>query len=172
MNEYTFDFNQQIKMSHGVALSFDFRQILLDKIPSAIDIVKASESEDRAGTDWWVERLNNKPLSIDLKARAKDYKRDDLALEIWSVIESEVIGWTRDITKATDYILWFWEDTKKYCLIPFPMLCYVFTSKWEQWQQMYKTAKQFTPKDGGGWHSECVFVPIKVVWDTIITEYS
>lgn len=170
-DEYIFDFNEQLKMSHGIALTLDFRGILLTEIPNAIDVLKADYDEDRTGTDWWVHRLNNRPLSIDLKARSKDFGFNDLALETWSVVERKKVGWTRDETKGTDFVLWFWGDTKRWCLLPFPMLCRVFILEWESWQKIYKTAKQRTDSLQGSYHSECVFVPRKVVWEAIITNY-
>ncbi len=171
MIEHVFDFDEQVKMSHGIASSFDFRQVLLSQFPSAISIRKASDVEDRVGTDWWVERQNNKPLSVDLKSRAVDYGKDDLALETWSVIEANKIGWTRDIEKGTDYIIWFWDDTKRWCIIPFPMLCHIFIKEWKHWSMIYPTARQKTKTPKGLYHSECVFVPRQIVWDTIIKEY-
>ena len=38
----------------------------------------------------------------------------DIALETWSVIEKLKIGWTRDLNKRSDYVLWFWLDTKRW----------------------------------------------------------
>ena len=84
--------------------------------------------------------------------------------------EKRVVGWTRDAKKRTDYVLWFWQDTKRWCLIPFPMLCGVFSDKWQEWASMYKTRKQYTP--GRDYHSECVFVPRKEVWAAIYRKYS
>lgn len=175
MDEHVFNFNDQLKMSHGISLSFDFRVVLLNEIPDAIDVRRANDLEDRTGTDWWVDRHNNKPLSIDLKARKIDREpqgQDDLALETWSVIEKGVIGWTRNPTKDSDYILWFWEDTRRWCLIPFPMLCRVFILLWQEWSQTYKTVRQKTDLDGYIYHSECIFVPREVIWASIIEHYS
>lgn len=171
MNEYTFNFGEQIKMSHGIALSLDFRAILLGELPNAIDVLQSSESDDKNGTDWWVIRQYNKPLSVDLKARSKDFGKDDLALETWSAVETKKVGWTRDDKKATDYILWFWNDTRRWCLVPFPMLCRIFSINWERWQNIYKSALQKTDCENS-YHSECVFVPRKVVWLAIINHYS
>lgn len=175
MDEHIFDFGEQLRMSHGVSSSFDFRDVLLCEIPNATAVKRASDHEDRTGTDWWVERQNNKPLSIDLKARETDHEpqgQDDLALETWSVIEKGIIGWTRNPSKGSDYILWFWKDTRRWCLIPFPMLCRVFSLLWQEWKQTYKTAKQKTDLNGYIYHSECVFVPREVVWTNLIEHYS
>ena len=175
MVKQSVSFQGQLKMSHGVSLSFDFRHVLLSEIPDAIDIRRASDAEDRTGTDWWVDRLTNRPLSIDLKARGCDcrkYGNDDLALETWSVVEKGIIGWTRNSTKTSDYILWFWNDTKRWCLVPFPMLCRVFSLLWQDWVGIYKPEQQQTDLNGQVYHSECIFVPRKVVWNSLIEHYS
>ena len=175
MAERVFNFGQQLKMSEGVSLSFDFREVLLTEIPNATEIRRASQADDRSGTDWWVDRSNNRPLSIDLKARETDYEprgEDDLALETWSVVEKGAIGWTRNPAKGSDYILWFWKDTKRWCLIPFPMLCRVFSLLWQEWAGIYRVASQMTNFNGYIYHSECVFVSREVVWDSIVRHYS
>lgn len=163
MQGSSLDFNNQVKL------------VLLENIPGAINVKMSSPDEDRAGTDWWVIPKNGRPLSVDLKARETDFRektgKDDLALEIWSVKERAKVGWTRDLAKTTDYVLWFWKDTKRWCLIPFPMLCKVFIANYLTWSAQYETAIQFTPSTSSGYHSECVFVPRKVVWLEIIKTY-
>lgn len=175
MAERVFNFRQQLQMSEGVSLSFDFREVLLTEMPNATEIRRANQLDDRSGTDWWVDRHNNRPLSVDLKAREHDcrkYGNDDLALETWSVVEKRIIGWTRNSKKATDYILWFWNDTRRWCLVPFPMLCRVFSLLWQDWASIYRTEQQQTDRNGEVYHSECVFVPREVVWDNIVRHYS
>jgi len=69
-------------------------------------------------------------------------------------------------------VLWLWADTKRFCLVPFPMLCKVFEQQWQAWSKHYKTRQQFTPRSGGsGYRSECVFVPRKEVWAAIYRQY-
>lgn len=174
VQNYSYDFNKELRMSSGIAQSLDIRLILMENIPGAVDADPSSKSEDRTGTDWWIKRKENRPLSIDIKVRKKDYQtkgEDDLALETWSVKERGSIGWTRDANKATDFVLWFWVETGRWCLIPFQMLCKVFQDKWKIWSSVYGTHTQFTPTPDGGYHSECIFAPRKVVWDEIIRVY-
>jgi len=166
-------------MSAGVSANASVMEILLENIPGAIDATAANTRHDRQGTDWWVEVVGNEDrrrVSVDVKVRAEDFARhgkDDLALETWSVL-NESPGWTRDPRKRTDYILWVWMDTGRWCLVPFLMLCCVFTDKWQEWRGAYQRAVQKTlPRGPGenGWHSECVFVPRKVVWRSIYQRY-
>lgn len=145
-------------------------------IPGAISIEKASKQDDKNGIDWFVRLENGDSEKVDAKVRSQDYatrNRDDLALETWSVVEHSIPGWTRDASKQTDYVLWLWQDTGRWCLVSFRMLCAVFGENWETWRKKYKHSKQYTPSWKGreGWHSECVFVPRSVVWKAIYDKF-
>lgn len=164
-----YGFGDQLRMSQGSLQNASVAQILMAEIPGAVSVMRASEVEDRQGIDYWVN-LKSGRQGIDAKVRSEDWAMrgsDDLALEIWSVEERKIIGWTRDSNKRTDYVIWWWTDTGRWCLIPFPMLCAVFIKKWQQWSEEFRTARQFTPYGEDGWHSVCVFVPRKIVWSTI-----
>lgn len=161
-------------MSHGVSATANVSDILMAHILGATRVVAASERDDRSGTDWWVQRQCGRALSVDAKVRSEDWRKqhpndDDLALETWSVVERGRVGWTRDVSKKTDYVLWLWQDTGRFCLVPFPLLSVVFSDKWGVWVAKYKTSRQFTPD--GGYHSECVFVPRKAIWRAIYERF-
>jgi hypothetical protein len=172
---HEFDFVDQLQFSQGVSIASDVSSILLSGIPGAVAIHAAHEVNDRNGTDWWVEMRSGAFLSVDAKVRSQDYAprgQDDLALETWSVMEAKKVGWTRDITKRTDYILWLWQDTGRWCLIPFQMLCGVFVDRWQEWAKSHQTAQQKTASlSGVGYHSQCVFVPRKDVWTALYRKY-
>lgn len=164
-------------MSQGKSANNNVVEILLTNIPGAVNAYPAHSSNDRTGTDWWIEHRAGKFLSVDCKVRAEDWSAknsstDDLALETFSVVEKNVVGWTRDDRKKTDYVLWLWIDTGRWLLVPFPMLCGVFTREWENWKSQFKTAQQRTVRDNGNsYHSECVFVPRRLVWKEIYKQY-
>lgn len=135
------------------------------------DLTIAETSDDKNGTDFWMHRDFDLPaLSIDVKVREPDYsvhlnplkRADDVALETWSVCYSR-IGWTRDPSKRTDFILWYWPDTTRFYLVSFPSLCCVFQRYWEQWRDEFRTATQTSP----GWKSQCVFVPRAVLQEKL-----
>lgn len=174
MREY--GFADQLVLSQGIAASADIRDILVDAIPGALDAMPAAKANDRMGVDWWVEMANARHLAVDVKVRAEDWAamhpdQDDLALETWSVIEAKKIGWTRDPNKRCDYVLWLWQDTKRFCLLPFPMLCRVMQRHWQAWSKEHKVARQRTKQTGQTYHSECVFVPRVVVWRRVYDAY-
>jgi hypothetical protein len=167
-----FGFTEQLRWSQGVAANVAVEDILLSAIAGAREVRRATTGEDRTGTDWWVDLPAGHSLSVDLKARAEDWKErgeDDLALETWSVVEREVLGWSLDLEKRTDYILWWWKNTGRWCLVPFPMLRTVCSELLEEWKGKYKTRRQSTE---GRYHSECVFVPRRVVWAAIYKRFA
>ncbi len=171
-----YGFEERLAMSSGVAASADVRSILLKNIPGAVNVHQAATVNDRQGIDWWVEMSTAKHLAVDAKVREQDWAarnphEDDLALESWSVVEKQVPGWTRDANKKCDYVLWLWKDTGRFCLVPFPMLCGVFSRRWQSWRVDYKTRQQHTPRANGGYHSECVFVPRRELWAEIYRQY-
>lgn len=154
---------ERLAYSEGSAPTLeDVRHILVDRIPGCTGIERADNAMDRAGTDWLALRGSLPPLRIDLKLRS--YKSDDdLALETWSVIERHKVGWTRDPAKNADYILWYWDQLKRFCLVPFAPLCRAFQRYWEQWLEQFQHNRQ----SSGDWTSECVFVPRRIVLDAI-----
>jgi hypothetical protein len=172
--EYSFDGQKEVSDQCDA----EIRRILLEIIPGAMQAVRACAANDKRGTDWWVEMRGGYWISVDVKFRDEDFSvkppeiaGDDLALETWSVVERGIIGWTRDPNKRTDYILWYWRDTKRCCLVPFPMLCRVFCNNWEAWRTVHKFVQQHTT-DKGDYHSECIFVPRREVWAAIYTTFS
>lgn len=172
--EYGFD--ERLVMSNGHAVSVDVREVLLQCIPGAVRSFKSSTRNDRLGVDWWVRMLGGRHLAVDAKVREEDWAashpdQDDLAIETFSVVEMDKIGWSRDAAKQCDYVLWLWKNTGRYCLIPFPLLCRVCQDNWQQWREQYKVAKQRTPWRGGYYHSECVFVPRREVWAKIYESF-
>jgi hypothetical protein len=82
-----------------------------------------------------------------------------------------VIGWTRDSSKRCDYVLWLWQDTRRYCLLPFLPLCKVFSVNWTDWRERFRCAQQKTTLHGRTYQSECVFVPRVTVWRAIYTQF-
>lgn len=166
----SYAFGERLAMSQGISAGASVADILFRNVPGATAVSPASRQDDRRGTDWWVALRNGHKLSVDCKVRGEDYLRshgkDDLALESWSVVEREIVGWTRDPDKRCDYVLWLWTDTGRWCLVPFAMLCRVFIDGWVEWRERYSFCRQFTP-NFGGYHSECIFVPRREIWAAI-----
>lgn len=177
---FDYGFAERLQMSQGISATKDIAQILLENIPGALAVAKATEQEDRSGTDYWIKHRRGESISVDVKVRSQDFafkpmpnRADDLALEIWSVKEKQIKGWTLDSKKMTDFVLWYWSDSGRWCLVPFAMLCAVFEENLDAWIAKYKRATQRTPNSyGSAYHSECVFVPRNIVWREIYKKFS
>jgi len=170
----SYSFRDKLRDSKDKNITKRISSILIENIPGALEISKVTQKEDSEGIDLWVNLYSGERISIDCKIRDEDWSiknppRDDLALETWSVVESNIVGWTLDVGEKTDYILWFWIDTGRWCLIPFLMLNQVFRINKNKWIKIYQVSRQYTPE--GNYHSECVFVPREIVWGEIIRHY-
>lgn len=173
MNES--NFTERRKESSKVGDTDRVTTALLKSIPGAIRILSSSMIDDLQGTDKWVELDNGQRIAVDLKIRAEDpivnFHRNDLALEIWSSIETQKVGWTRDRTKKTDFVFWYFRPTGRTCLIPFRPLLAVMEEWWEEWYYKYQTDIQESENNGQVWHSECVFVPKKIIWAVMYRKF-
>ncbi len=171
----SYGFQERLNFSNGHAPDADsIFPFLRHRIPGFIRVRKAAAINDRSGVDYYIERSGLFSLAVDLKAREEDYsvklppfRADDLALETFSDLDRGVIGWTRNASKAADYILWFWKDTGRFFIVPFPPLCCVFQRYWEPWCKKYGTHIQTSLEGRRKWRSECVYVPREVVVETI-----
>lgn len=168
-----YSFQAKLVVATGIAASPDIAEILRNNLPSILAVEKAEVTDDRSGTDYWAYRMGLPPLSIDCKIRDIDptlfqQPADDLALETWSVVDKKV-GWALDPMKRSDYILWFFRPTKRWVLIPFPLLQSIFVANRERWFQEYRHARQSTNK--GQWQSECLFVPRLTIWRALYERY-
>ena len=137
-------------------------------------VTRSTQAQDRNGVDYWVRLYNENKLGVDVKIRRNDWAKrghDDLALETFSVREKWIEGWSRNPDKRCDYILWLWQDTGRWCLIPFPMLCAVMRETWLEWLCTFKFARQQTTDRSMPYTSECVFVPRRVVWAAIYRRF-
>ena len=164
----SYHFFDQKRMSEGIGSEKDTESFILARFPNAIKVEKAKPSDDRKGTDWWITMQSGEVESLDIKVRKRDYSsnplKDDLALEVWSVLNKKV-GWTRDTSKRTNWIMWKWADTRRFLLEPFPWLCSVFVENWKAWCEKYDAPIQDTVDAKGNllWQSQCVYVPRLVV---------
>lgn len=178
-----YDFTKQLVMSAGVAATDDVKTILINSIPGALDVRKATGTEDRCGTDWWIDHARGSDISVDTKIRQIDpiqkYGKDDLALETWSIVPGshsrdpklQAVGWTLDETKRTDYVLWLWTTTKRWALIPFPQLCAIFRKRLDTWYEIYRHHEQTTSKGSETYRSEMLLVPRREVWAAIYADF-
>jgi hypothetical protein len=162
----TFSFQERLAFSHGFAATRDMGEILIKEIPGAVSIEKSTLVQDKNGIDYFVNLSCGKRVSVDVKVREKDFGKDDLALENWSVVRIKR-GWTLEMEKSSDYILWYWKDTKRWVLVPFLLLRKAFIQHGPCWWVKYPKRTQKSRNGIRYWESSCVFVPRKVVWDAM-----
>lgn len=178
MTNNAYDFNDQWRMSEGFGSEKSDEDFILSRFPNAIKVEKAERRDDRNGTDRWITMESGEIESLDMKVRTKDFSvygpaKDDVALELWSKL-NEKVGWTRDTNKRTNWIMWKWNDTKRYLLMPFPWLCSVFSVQWPAWYELYDHPIQDTVDKNTGklkWQSQCIYVPRKVLWVAIYDQF-
>lgn len=175
-NPIEYKFNERLVMSQGAQENTSIIAILLNQIPGAVNVHAAHEKNDRHGVDFWVEHSSGKHIAVDCKIREEDWLtkgKDDVALELWSVVEKNIPGWTLNEDKRTDYILWLWKDTGRWMLVPFPMLCAAFKKRRHEWAKKYHAPTQKTPRlNGNSYHSQCVFVPRRELWASIYQDFA
>lgn len=131
---------------------------------AAIQILNTNGND--GGADYLANLPGGRVIRIDAKRRREgcsSYWTDgeELALETWSDIEHHKVGWTLDVTKATEYVLFTFspKDSQRQFLLAFQQLRRVFTENQGEWAQQYRVREQ----SSGRWHSECVFIPARVV---------
>lgn len=168
-----FDFDEQLSMSNDADSMVQLA--LCELFPGFANVYRSTTEEDRSGVDWWIEMPNGNRFGVDVKIRRSDFRcndpdGDDLALETWSVVDRK-IGWSRDASKRCDYVMWYWADTRRICVLPFRQLAAVFIENWQEWVATYRTCRQTTTTPVGSYQSECVFVPRRIVWRKIYEIY-
>lgn len=164
------DWNSKLEYSLSAQQQFDI-YLLMNYIPHCISIRKTSVEEDRKGVDYVAVLQNGAEILIDAKTREPGSKRywkhgeAELALEIWSVVEREKIGWTLNNSTNVDYILYRFDrkDWDKFYFIPFQLLRKAFWENGPKWVETYVRKKQ----KSNSWTSECVFVPASIVLDAV-----
>ncbi len=165
-----YSFSKENKKSRNA--TNEIKEILKEIFPmKEFNETEAGGLEDKEGIDYWLVLNNGKRLAIEVKVRKKDFRKNDVALETWSDYDKKTIGWTLDSNKKSDFVLIFWIDSKKWCLFPFDLLREVFIIKKDEWVESFKTDIQ-TSSNGNTWRSQCVFVPIDLIWQEIIKRYT
>lgn len=157
------DFRERLTFSEGVGLNKDILEQIAASIPCADKWEKATTQDDRNGTDYWLLRKGGlPPLSFDMKNRdfcpIERFGKDDACIETWSVWVpkpdgpdvswngkrqrrgvKKAIGWTFNIAKRTDWIVYTWPKGagRRFWIVPFPFLCQAARLCLPQWLKEY-----------------------------------
>ena len=165
--------DEKLKYSLGQQQEFDI-ELLKQYIPDSVSVVKTNVEQDKKGIDYVVTLNGGATINIDAKTRepgCSKYwinKQPELALEIWSVKEKKIIGWTLNTKTQVDYILYTFarEDCASFFLLPFQLLRKAFKQHGREWVNAYKSKLQ----KNKGYYSEAVFVPANVVLQAVSDE--
>lgn len=168
-----YDFGQMLEFSKGIAAD-TVEQTIVQMLPGCTSCAKSTIVDDKTGIDYWAVLNGGVEVGIDLKLRQAGCSRywkhgPELALETWSVMPDRQHvgrkGWTLDETKTTDYTLHIFDkrDTDVAYLMPFQALRIAFQMNHTEWKKSFRVAEQ----DSGRWKSQCVFVPVSVVWESM-----
>lgn len=159
------NFHDDLVRSQVAARQIDLETAFRATIPGYTGHRFATAAEDRRGTDVWVMREGRRDLSIDMKIRNVDplerYGTDDLAIELFSVIDDARPGWSIDATKETDYVYWFFPGGR-YVMAPFAALCMACRQHRVEWLMKYPAIEAVT-RAHGNFRSQCLLVPTNVV---------
>lgn len=169
-----FTFDERYAFSVGRRQAMDVRTIQA-MIPCCASVTKTSNDKDRSGVDYIAKLESGRLIGIDAKARetrpggiARFWKHGspEVALEIWSVMEQRVNGWTCDDRKQTEMVLFTFDpkDCTDAYLIGYQGLRLAFRKYLHEWMTRYRHPKQRTSRPyGPPYTSQCIFVPIDEV---------
>ena len=179
MNNDFYEFSERLIFSQGERGEKAIK-ILRNVFPDCIDVRKTDEQTDKKGVDYIVKLKGGAEIGIDIKARdkgvAKYWKNgeEDLLIETWSVYPEEknegVLGWTLSDKKATNYVLYMFDETEsnKYYLLPFQLLRKASLNNIDKWKNEYKVKYACTKNPvGDNWRTQFICVPASVVLEAI-----
>ena len=155
-----YDFNKQLAASQTDEVHTLVRRIMFEKFAGELlNIHQSHPDNDKRGADYILEFRNGKCENLDVKSREKDYyPMPNVALEYRTGNKD---GWTIDIDKLTDWILFLYIDTERASLHHARMLRVSAREHRDQWQQSHQ---QSTQVSNGGYSSPCVYMTDRELW--------
>lgn len=145
------DFFERLAFSEGVEDGPEVLSAIANMVPNATAVRRANQSEDKSGTDYWIDRSHDLPsISVDMKHRGfcpiQRWQSDDACIETTSVYLGDSKepwqdkyrrkpGWTVDYRKRTDFVAYTWpaDNGTRYWIVPFVPLCRAARTNWRAW---------------------------------------
>jgi hypothetical protein len=157
------DFDTKLAQSDSDAVRFLVSKALHDRFGSDfLQIHKAAFANDRHGADYFAEFQHGQTRLIEVKVRAQDWlprgQEADLALETWADVDQHTIGWTRDKSKVSDYIIWVWLQSGRSLLLDARLLRAWFCEQWETLRVRYGAHIIPSRRRSREWRSEAVYI--------------
>ena len=165
------------KLAYSLAAQQDFDiSLLKNHIPHCESITKTDIALDKSGVDYIATLSDGAQILIDAKTRIKGaskywkFGEPELALEVYSVVETQKLGWTLNDSTNVDYILYTFDksDADVYYFIPFQLLRKVFWENGRNWVDAYGLKIQ----SSDCWQSTAVFVPASIVLKSVYATMS
>jgi len=180
----TYEFDTLLAYSTGPQQATDCAT-LKAMFPGCVSVQKTTPEMDRTGVDYILTLRGGSEIRIDAKTRQEGASRfwtdgPELALEVWSVrpggrydtpMPQSKVGWTLCESKDVEYILFTFApaDCAAAYLFPYQLLRIAFRQNYDQWGNQHKTDIQCSSRAHHRWQSECIFVPVSVVRNAIMT---
>lgn len=158
-------FRHDLERSQAALRSRGFLAAIREAFPESIELFGCPPYMDKVG--WDAILLTRKGiLGMDAKIRFSDprqWGRDDLAIELWSCLESHTPGYTSEIT---DYIVWYFVPTGRAVVVPYPQFKRRIEQNRDRLLKEKKLYLQETIDDyGNTYHSAHCYVPLSFFSD-------
>jgi hypothetical protein len=171
-----FNFAKQLAMSETDHVHELVERAVRQRLPELLNIHRAHAENDKQGIDFWLEFPNGCMEKLDVKIRAKDYatpeEPENICLEIVANTTTNKPGWTKDMTKLTDWVLFLWLDTGRSDLVHARQLRSAANGNMPSWQATKRTSAQVTETRTGSYASTSLFVSSHDIWAAIFRLFS
>lgn len=133
-----YDFKQDVTKFNNEKYYSTVSSILSTECSALTNVTTVTNVEqDKLGIDFIMEVKNGNTYNIELKTRTTTY--NDILLEIYSAVEYDTPGWAVDPKKLTDYLIYFWEPTGNYYILPYKLLRKTTISHKDYYLKNYQT---------------------------------
>lgn len=129
------DFSSQLSFSHGAAGEPEWCAAYRQAWPDLAEIIDMRHpgEHQKQGIDRVVVLPSGKIMTIDEKVRREQWP--DLLVEIWSVYEDRVPGWTVAPWKKCSHIAYLFLPRRTCILVPFDELRRATIANQPEWQE-------------------------------------
>lgn len=163
----THHFRDQLAFSHGAADEPEWCAAYRKMWPDLAEIIDMRHpgEHQKQGIDRVVMLANGNIMTIDEKIRRKHYS--DLLVEIWSVYEERVPGWTVSPGKKCSHVAYLFLASRTCVLIPFDELRRATIANRQRWEDDAEAVRdgfrwvhaQNERDNGSRYTTVCIAVP-------------
>lgn len=133
---------------------------ILERDLDAVRVDRANAADDKRGVDFWAFLRGGNRQGVDLKLRRADW--GDLYVELVSRASEGTPGWTVDVKKVTDYVLFLWP--RRHLLLPYPQLRAAVRRNEASYRERFGTRWSKSYSETADWRTENVGIPEGVLF--------